>query len=82
MASDDPSGSDNLPAAVLQPTLPDILRAEVERAATYAKASRSPATQRAYASDWEIFTAWCDARGLASLPTTPAIVATFLAFEA
>ncbi|WP_069337675.1 site-specific integrase [Sphingobium yanoikuyae] len=82
MASDDPSGSDNLPATVLQPTLPDILRAEVERAATYAKASRSPATQRAYASDWEIFTAWCDARGLASLPTTPAIVATFLAFEA
>lgn len=82
MASEAPDSDSNLPAMVQQPALPDILRAEIERAADYAKASRSRATQRAYASDWEIFTAWCDARGLASLPTTPAIVATFLAFEA
>lgn len=82
MASEAPDPNSTLPATVTQPSLPDVLRAEIERAADYAKASRSPATQRAYASDWNIFTAWCDARGLASLPATPAIVATFLAFEA
>lgn len=82
MASEAPDPNNTLPATVVQPALPDMLRAEIERAVDYAKASRSPATQRAYASDWEIFTAWCDVRGLASLPTTPAIAATFLAFEA
>ncbi|API61277.1 integrase (plasmid) [Tardibacter chloracetimidivorans] len=82
MASDDPSDTGNLPVTVPQPALPDILRAEVDRAADYAKASRSAATQRAYASDWDIFTAWCDVRGMESLPATPAAVATFLASEA
>jgi len=42
---------------------PGFLRAEIERAAYYARASRSPETQRAYASDWRIFVAWCDQRG-------------------
>ena len=73
---------DPLPVPAAQSNLPDILRAEVERAADYARASRSPATLRAYGSDWAIFEAWCRTRGLASLPATPAIVATFLAFEA
>lgn len=71
-----------LPVPVEQTSLPDILRAEVERAADYARASRSTATQRAYGSDWKIFMAWCQARALDSLPATPAVVATFLAFEA
>ncbi|MFD1960664.1 site-specific integrase [Novosphingobium panipatense] len=82
MASEAPDPDSTLPATIAQPALPDILRAEVERAATYAKASRSAATQRAYAADWKIFTAWCDVRGLESLPATPAAVATFLASEA
>ncbi|MDX3911773.1 MAG: hypothetical protein QHC67_18535 [Sphingobium sp.] len=72
----------SVPDLLEQGTLPNILRAEVARAADYAQASRSSATQRAYGSDWKIFVAWCDARGLDSLPTSPAIVATFLAFEA
>jgi integrase len=71
-----------LPVPADQGMLPDILRAEVERAADYARASRSAATQRAYASDWRIFQNWCESRGLQSLPATPAIVATFLASEA
>lgn len=81
MASDD-GLNDQLPATVPQSELPDILRAEVERAADYARASRSAATQRAYNSDWKIFASWCELRGLESLPTSPAVVATFLAFEA
>ncbi|MGQ7363987.1 hypothetical protein ACTGU8_11715, partial [Streptococcus suis] len=39
----------------LQPTLPAILDAKIERAAAYAKAARSTATRRAYESDWAIF---------------------------
>jgi hypothetical protein len=49
----DPSRLLPVPA---QPTLPDILNAQIERAADYAKASRSPATRRAYAASWTIFT--------------------------
>lgn len=72
-----------VPAPGLEaPLLPELLRAEVEAARDYATASRSPATRRAYASDWTIFTAWCDARGLEALPASPAAVATFLAAEA
>lgn len=74
--------ADLLPAQPGQGTLPDTLRAEIERAAAYARASRSPATQRAYGADWKIFVAWCKARGLDGLPATPGLVATFLASEA
>lgn len=81
MASEAPDPDSTLPA-VAQPALPDILRAEIDRAADYARASRSPATQRAYASDWRIFVAWCDQRGIESLPASPGAVATFLAAQA
>ena len=66
--------ANNLPIPLEQGALPDMLQAEVARAAEYAKASRSPATRRAYASDWEIFTLWCDERGIESLPATPTAV--------
>lgn len=62
--------------------LPGVLREEIERAADYAKASRSPATLRAYESDWRIFTSWCGERDLSPLPATPAVVAVFASGEA
>ncbi|MBT2246270.1 tyrosine-type recombinase/integrase [Sphingobium sp. BHU LFT2] len=62
--------------------LQDTLHAEIERAADYARASRSAATRRAYETDWRIFIAWCDARGIESLPARPVAVATFLSTEA
>ena len=62
--------------------LPELLEQEVGSARGYAEASRAASTRRAYLSDWSIFTAWCDARGLETLPATPAAVATFLASEA
>jgi site-specific recombinase XerD len=48
----------------------------------FARASKSPATQRAYRSDGEIFIGWCQARRLASLPAASDTVAAFLADQA
>jgi len=71
-----------LPSAVLQTLLPEILNEKIERAAEYARSARSASTRRAYASDWTIFTAWCEAHGLQWLPATPEIVAVFVADQA
>lgn len=51
----------------------------VAAAQDYAKASRAPETRRAYAGDWRRFETWAHARGLPSLPSTPAAVALYLA---
>lgn len=82
MASEPSDDDTNLPVRRMPSPVSDLLQAEVESAAAYAKASRSPATQRAYASDWRLFLDWCDARGIESLPTRPVAVATFLSSEA
>jgi len=50
-----------------------------ERARAYAEAARAPATLRAYAADWRLFSAWCVAHGVDALPATPHTVALFLA---
>jgi len=69
--------------SVLQPaTLPAVLTATLELAADFAKASKAPATQAAYASDFRIFEAWCTARGLCAFPATAATLCGFLADEA
>jgi hypothetical protein len=41
---------------------------ELDEALEYARAAKSPATRRAYRSDFEIFRTWCETKGL-SLPT-------------
>lgn len=64
------------------PLIPNLLEEDVEAARAYVEASRAPATRRAYASDWTIFTAWCDARGIEPLPAEPAAVAIFISAEA
>lgn len=66
----------------VQPALPAILDAKIERAAAYARAARSGATRRAYGSDWAIFTAWCEGHGLAALPASPDVVAVFASDQA
>ena len=55
---------------------------ELGTARRYADASRAASTQRAYASDWRRFSAWCLARGLETLPADPRVVAVFLSAEA
>ncbi|HTE78474.1 MAG TPA: site-specific integrase [Xanthobacteraceae bacterium] len=48
----------------------------------FARAEKSPATRRAYRSDFELFRKWCAVRKLNALPATPLTLATFLASEA
>jgi len=43
------------------------------------KAARSPATLRAYATAWRLFTAWCIAHAVDALPATPHTLTLFLA---
>jgi Phage integrase, N-terminal SAM-like domain len=68
---------------VLEPlALPAELTAPLKLAADFAKASKAPATQAAYGSDFRIFAAWCRDRGLSALPATAAALCGFLADEA
>jgi len=59
-----------------------LVRAEAQAAKRYIDASRSEATRRAYASDWNIFTVWAAERGLSALPASPDTVCLFLAAQA
>ena len=59
-----------------------MLKRAREAAASYARASRSAATWRAYESDWAIYQRWCATVQRAPLPAEPSTVALFLAAEA
>lgn len=59
--------------------LPDEVLALVQG---YQRASKAASTVRAYKTDAAAFTAWCSARGLASLPASPSTVAGFISHEA
>ena len=58
------------------------LGAAIGKAESFRAASKSAATVRAYASVWRAFTAWCEKRGVPSLPASPATVAAYLADRA
>ena len=57
------------------PTLTD----ELTSAAGYARASSSPATLKAYKSDWRDFLSWCEARSRPALPASVETTASYLA---
>jgi integrase len=66
----------------LVPTSPAalaILAPAADRAQAYARNSKAPATRRGYASDWRMFTAWCERAGVSSLPAAPETVALYIA---
>ena len=44
----------------------------------YIRASKAPATQRAYLSDWKHFVGWCEKSGFAALPAAPSTVARYI----
>jgi integrase len=69
-----------LPAENNLPRLPvdDPLYDEAQAANRFIQAAKSPATLRAYASDWRHFAAWCREKGVAPLPATPDTVALYL----
>lgn len=62
--------------------LPPDLLAEIDSARDTLAASKAGSTQKAYASDWERFCDFCDARNVEALPAHPDIVALFAHVEA
>jgi integrase len=66
------------------PSLPSVALALPleDRARAYIRAAKSPATLRAYQTDWRHFEAWCRAGGRVALPATPETVALYLADHA
>ena len=64
----------NLPASLAD--------AEMAAALSFAEHEKSSGTRRAYGSDFGIFSAWCDARGLDSMPASAGTVARFLSSQA
>ncbi len=76
-------GQMRLPAVIASDIhLPPALRIALDDAADYARAEKSPATRRCYASDFRIFQSWCETQGLCALPAQPAAICGFLAAEA
>jgi site-specific recombinase XerC len=75
-----------LPMNALTPITPSreiaLPAAELETAKEFARAEKAPATRRAYRSDFDLFRAWCEQRGVSHLPASPESVAAFLAAEA
>lgn len=72
-------GRDLLP---LSANLPADLLAEIESARDTLAAAKAGSTQKAYASDWQRFCDFCDARNVETLPAHPDIVALFAHVEA
>src|ERR1700722_14964473 len=69
---------------VIEPVenLPAALGPDLTAAVDLAKAEKALSTRKAYGTDFRIFKAWCNAKGVSSLPAQPETVAAFLAAEA
>src|SRR3979411_343162 len=67
-----PDGS-NLPAA---------LGVDFAAAVDLAKAEKAASTRKAYGTDFRLFKAYCDAKGVSALPASPETVAAYIAAEA
>lgn len=70
--------------AVVEPArnLPSALGLDLASAVDLAKAEKALSTRKAYGIDFRIFRAWCDGKGVSSLPGAPETVAAFLAAQA
>jgi site-specific recombinase XerD len=62
-------------------SLPAALGPDLAAAMDLAKAEKALSTRKAYGSDFRIFKAWCDGKGVSPLPASPETVAAFLASE-
>ena len=71
-----------VPVPTAQSSLPATLVPDLDRALELALEEKAAATRRAYGSDFQIFEAWCQGRGVSALPATPEAVAAFLAHSA
>ena len=66
------------PTAHRLPLPPGLTDTDAGRVREALASSRSPATRRAYASQWKMFSAWAAARELSTLPADPSAVAAYL----
>jgi site-specific recombinase XerD len=73
--------STNLATAEVIQTLPAALGPDLASAIDLAKAEKALSTRKAYGTDFRIFRAWCDGKGVSSLPAAPETVAAFLAAQ-
>jgi integrase len=62
--------------------LPAALGPELATAIDLAQAEKAASTRKAYGTDFRLFKAWCDAKGVSALPAAAETVAAFLAAEA
>jgi site-specific recombinase XerD len=62
--------------------LPAALGPDLATAIDLAKAEKAASTRKAYGTDFRIFSEWCEARGVPSLPAAPETVAAYLAANA
>jgi hypothetical protein len=53
------------------------LAPDLAAAVRFAKAEKSPATRKAYATDYRLFCQWCEPRSLCPMPATVETVAAF-----
>ncbi|WKE49692.1 site-specific integrase [Gluconobacter oxydans] len=64
----------------LQPLFPETISAVLQGASDrLVLAARSPATLRAYRTDWVAFVAWCSAQNVTALPAQPETVSAWIA---
>ncbi len=61
--------------------LPAALGYDLCAAVDLAKAEKALSTRKAYGTDFRLFKAWCEAKGVSPLPARPETVAAFLAAE-
>ncbi len=62
--------------------LPAALGPDLTAAVDLAKAEKAASTRKAYGTDFRLFTAWCEEKGVAALPAAPETVAAYLASQA
>ena len=60
--------STNLIVVGAAPNLPAALSPDLTAAVDLAKAEKAVSTRKAYGTDFRLFKAWCEAKGVPSLP--------------
>jgi site-specific recombinase XerD len=74
--------STNLTVIETTKNLPAGLGPDLASAIDLAQAEQAASTRKAYRTDFRLFKAWCDARGVSPLPAAATTVAAYLAAEA
>jgi site-specific recombinase XerD len=74
--------STDLTALETAVNFPAALGADLAAAVDLAKAEKAVSTRKAYGTDFRLFKAWCDGKGVSALPASPETVAAYLATQA